>query len=391
VSTPERSLKLTPLEHVVMSRQEFLDADNYLPLGAPTIFSGRGGEGKSTLALHYAAQVSTGTLPGRYYGQPRNVILISHEDDPGRQIKPRLVAAGANMANIVLMQVEERDGDLTTDYVPSLNRDMPRIRQAVEEWNPALIIIDPLTSTIDGDLHKVQDVRRAIDPLAKLAQEFALAIMCIMHVRKGQANASDKTSGSHAFRDVARSLLLFAHDEESGRRIVSVDKSSYSNVSGRSFAFDLVDTPVTLDNGKITTVARVNLLGESDVSVSEIWARENDQGDTEEQNDTRAWLRGYLMDIGGSAASADVRKASQANGYVWRTVQRAGKKICEIKRTGFQGQTVWTLQEGDRAPINDTQDVINDRYDTPMSPVTYGATVSHMDEPEDPEPEMQLF
>jgi hypothetical protein len=384
MTSPTRSLVLTPLEMVKMSRQSFLDAEQYLPLGAPTIFSGRGGEGKSTLALNYVAQVSTGTLPGSHYGQPRNVVLICHEDDPGRQVKPRLVAAGANMANVVIMSIREHDGDITADYVPSLNRDMALIRQAVEECHPALIVIDPLTSTIDGDLHKVQDVRRALNPLNQLAQERSLAIICIMHVRKGQGSASDKTSGSHAFRDVARSLLLFAHDEETGRRIVSIDKSSYSNVAGRSFAFDLVDTPVELDNGETTDVARVKLLGESDVSVSDVWAREYDQRNSEEQNDTRAWLRGYLMDVGGSAPSADVRKAAQSNGYVWRTVQRAAKNTCEINRSGYQGNTTWTLIENERASINDTVTSINDSADTPEVPVTYDATVSHMTEPTPP-------
>lgn len=380
MSSPTRSLVMTPLETVTMSRQEFLDADQYLPLGAPTIFSGRGGEGKSTLALHYVAQVSTGSLPGSHFGQPRNVILISHEDDPGRQVKPRLVAAGANMANVVIMTVREHDGDITADYVPSLNRDMALIRQAVEEYDPALIVIDPLTSTIDGDLHKVQDVRRALNPLNQLAQEQALAIICIMHVRKGQASASDKTSGSHAFRDVARSLLLFAHDEETGRRIVSIDKASYSNVAGRSFAFDLVDTPVTLDNGESTNVAKVNLLGESDVSVNDVWARESGQRNSEEQNDTRAWLRGYLMEVGGSAPSADVRKSSQSNGYVWRTVQRAANKICDISsRSGYQGTTTWTLKEKEPGFISDTDASRNDINDNPEVPVIYGAEVSHMD------------
>jgi hypothetical protein len=111
----------------------------------------------------------------------------------------------------------------------------------------------------------------------------------------------------------------------------------------------------------------------------------------EEQNDTRAWLRGYLMDIGGSAAGADIKKHANSNGYVWRTVQRAGKKICEIKRTGYQGGTIWTLREGDPGTIHDTKDVINDSYDTPVSPVTYGATVSHMPEPVNSKPDVQLF
>lgn len=359
VSAPERTLSITPLALVKSRKQEFLDDEHLIPLGAPTIFSGRGGEGKSTLALDYAAKVSNGTMPGKYFGQPRNVLIIQHEDDPGTQLKPRLNAAGADENNIHLVKVSETVDDVSTLDMPYLTKDMALVRQALEETQAVLILIDPLTSVIEGDVHKVQDVRRALNPLGQLAQEFELGIICIMHVRKGQGAASDRTSGSHAFRDVARSLLIFAHDEETGHRIVTVEKSSYSQTQGSNFAFELVPTDVATDTGDITNVARVHLLGQTELSVPDIWNRETDQGDTEDRSETETWLRAFLTDRGGKAKVKDIRRAASGDGFVWRTVQRTGTRICSKASGGFQGEWIWTLTQR-----NDTDPPKDDRGDT---------------------------
>lgn len=372
MSESTRTLLLTPMSLVESRRQEFLDSGCLIPIGAPTIFSGRGAVGKSTLALDYAARVSNGTLEGRYLGEPRTVLLIQHEDDPATQVKPRLIAAGANLDNILTLTVREVTDGVESSDVPYLTQDMAKIREAVEETNAALILIDPLTSSVGGDLHKVQDVRRALNPLGALAQDYSLAVICLMHVRKGQAAAADKTSGSHAFRDAARSLLIFAHDEETGNRVVTVDKSSYSDTQGSSFAFNLISVDVPTDDGNLTSVAKVELLGATDVSVSDIWNREVDTGDGGEGSEAQSWLLNHLTDRGGKAKAADIKRAATGDGFIWRTIQRAGTKLCEKSSTGFQGEWMWTLKD-------DTSNTKDDKGDNTETPVTYEETVSPME------------
>lgn len=335
----------TPITAIKTSRQEFLDADKYLPLGTVTIFSGRGGVGKTTFALDYAAKVSSGRLPGKYDGKPRNVLIASHEDDPGKQLKPRLQAAGMDEQFVHLIAKGSYDPTLPPPVMPKLNRshDMEQIRELVEYYRPALLIIDPLTSGMDGDLHKVADVRQSLDPLTALAREFNMAIIALTHTNKSSGAASDRMSGSHAFRDAARSVLLFAQDEDNGVTIVTLNKSNYANHTNSSFKYRLVSVEVPTDDWLATEVAKIELLGASEISVDELWHREqNGRGDYTE---TQAWLRGYLIDIGGSATSSQIKKAAEREGYKWRTIQSAGNKLCEIKRTGFQGQSVWTLSE----------------------------------------------
>lgn len=338
-------LLLTPMSQVESRRQEFLDSGSLIPLGAPTIFAGRGSVGKSTLALDYAAKVSNGTLEGRYFGQPRTVLLIQHEDDPATQVKPRLIAAGANLDNVITMVIRVKTEGIESYSVPYLTEDMPLIKEALEETNAALVIIDPLTSSVGGDLHKVHDVRRALDPLSALCQEHEIAAICLMHVRKGHAATSDKMSGSHAFRDVTRSLLVFAHDEESGQRVVTVDKSNYADVQGLSFAFNLISMDIPTDDGNITSVARVEHLGVSEVSVTQIWNRETEGEGEEESSDAKAWLKNYLKERGGRAAAKDIMRDSLSDGFSKSTIQRAGRKICDKASGEYQGSWYWTLKD----------------------------------------------
>lgn len=350
----KRTLLITPISQFESRRQDFLDEARLIPIGAPSMFVGKGGEGKSSLALEFVARVSTGTLDGRYRNRPRNVVLISHEDDPATQLKPRLVAAGADLNRVHLIRVRaEIEGAIAHD-VPSLTRDMAIIREAVETTAAALVIVDPLSSTIEGNLDKVQDVRRALNPLAQLAQDHDLALICIMHTRKGQSSMSDATSGSHAFRDVARSLMLFAHDSETGNRIVTVDKASYSQNQGHSFAFALDSIEVPTDDGSSTEVARVRMLGRSTLSVSDIWQR--DYGDTRQTSDVKMWLSEFLLESGGSAPSAVVISAGEEAGFSKSSLQRARRLIADTVRDGFQGTSAWTLRQSATSPISVSQE-----------------------------------
>jgi hypothetical protein len=339
----KRTLLLTPISDFRSRAQDFLDEGKLIPIGAPTMFVGKGGEGKSSLALEFAARVSTGTLDGRYRNRPRNVVLITHEDDPATQLKPRLVAAGADLNCVHLIKVRaEIEGAVSHD-LPSLTRDLGIIREAVETTAAALVIVDPLSSTIEGNLDKVQDVRRALNPLAQLAQDHDLALICIMHTRKGHSSMSDATSGSHAFRDVARSLMLFAHDSETGNRIVTVDKASYSQNQGHSFAFALDSAVVPTDDGSSAEVARVRMLGKSELSVAELWQRDA-AGDSESTN-AKSWLREYLEAAGGKDTSSNVIAAAEAEGYSKRTTQRARQSVAGIVYEGYPAVTWWLLKD----------------------------------------------
>lgn len=310
-------------------------------MGTVCIFAGRGGEGKSSFALHLASQLNSGVLDGDLAGTGHDVLIVGPEDDWGTVMKPRLIAAGANLDRVWKLAIATTLDDVTRETVPLLPLDVDRIGEAIEQTGARMVILDPATSLMSGDLNKREDVRRSLDALLKLAQDTVCTFVLIMHFGKGAGNVSEKISGSHALRDAARSVLLFATDEESGQRVVSVDKSNYSRAGASSFAFDLRDAAVDTDDGETAHVAKVFYLGDSDVSVSDIVNRSLVEDD--ERSEAERWLVGVLEDHGGVASAKDVRKAAMADGMDWRSVQRASKSVVSKAKKGFQGAWEWTL------------------------------------------------
>lgn len=278
----KRRLQITPLATVKTRRQEWMATD-LVPFQVSTILAGRAGIGKSTLLAWFTAQATRGTFEGDAKGQPVAVALISGEDDLSTTLVPRLRAAGADMKLVFDMSSVITGSDDGTSWatLPTLADDLAALREALIETGARLLIIDPVLSIMDGDAHKAAEVRRNLDPLAALARELNLAVVLVAHFTKGAQNASDALSGSHAFRDVARSVLLLAKDEESGNRVLTVDKSNYgSRMPSLAFAIDTVT--VTTDDGRTSEVGQARLIGESDVSVHELVRRDRDDllGDT---------------------------------------------------------------------------------------------------------------
>lgn len=342
----KRELLITPASLIQSRRQKWLWEDR-IPLGTVTIFAGRGGEGKSTFALHIAAQAIAGDLEGDSKGTGSNVLIISHEDDWGTVMKPRLIAANAHPDNVFKIAVKSTVDDTTAETIPALPLDIDLLRQAVVETNAKVIIIDPISSTLGGDLHKLADVRRGLDPLAALAQEMELAVVAIMHFNKGTGNVSDKLSGSHAFRDLSRSVLLFATDDETGQRIVSVDKSNYSAERGSSFAFTLTSVTVTTDDGDSTSVARVTDLKPSELSVTDIVNRiHDDDGALDDRSAAQSFILDFLRAQESSEAPArDVLKSGRGAGFSDQELKDARRRCRDPRivsaKSGFGAGWVW--------------------------------------------------
>jgi hypothetical protein len=131
---------LTRASDIVMKTTKWLWRD-HIPLGEITVLAGREDLGKSTIALSWAAQVTQGTLPGEYYGEPRDVLVCAVEDSWAKTVVPRLDVANADLKRVQQLGILDGGG-------PDLGVDLDGIRAAVEQTNAALIVFDPLTSRL---------------------------------------------------------------------------------------------------------------------------------------------------------------------------------------------------------------------------------------------------
>lgn len=315
--------------------------DKRIPIGTPSACAGRGGTGKTSYILHLIALLSLGRLPGEYHGTPRRSIIWSGEDPWDKVLVPRLIAAGADLSMVGRLKLDTLVDNDTLEVTPKLPLDTATIAQAVTDSEAALVFIDPIASTMSGDLNREADVRSAVDALARVAEDTGAVVMFVRHFGKGGGNPSDKMSGSHAFRDAVRSAFLFAEDEDGDRVVVSQDKGNYAPRGEESFAFRLESTTVDTDDGP-TEVARVIDLGASDTSVGDIINRTSSE--TGPQDDIAEWLTDLLANE--PVKANEVYQAAHAAGHTVDQAKRAKKRLGILaERPVNPGPWFWKLPD----------------------------------------------
>ena len=184
-----------------------------VPLGAVTVIAGQQGLGKSTTTIELAARLTRGELPGDLAGRPSSVLLVTLEDHLSSVVKPRLLAAGADVDRVPIVTVKV-DG---LDDLVTLPDDISAIEERVREHDARLLIVDPIVAALSGniDAYRDHEVRRAFAPLAQLAERCDLAVVAVMHLTKAQTgDLLGRVSGSVAFTAAARSVLAFARDPD---------------------------------------------------------------------------------------------------------------------------------------------------------------------------------
>ena len=188
---------------------------------------------------------SRGKLDGDYAGTPVTVGITAAEDTDGL-IKARFVAAGGDVRRLRYVDVEiDTGGPQPVHGTPVFPDELELLVDKVEANDIKLWIIDPITAMMNGDSNKLTDVRKVLTPLAELAERLHIAIVLITHFNKGGGYASDKVSGSTAWRDAMRSLLIVAQeDKEGGDIVMTLDKSSLTGAAHSSWAYSLTETSV---------------------------------------------------------------------------------------------------------------------------------------------------
>jgi len=262
-----------------------------IPKGKLSLIEGDPGTGKSALTIDLAARVSVGgELPDGMGCEGAGVVLVSAEDGPADTIRPRLDAAGADPSKVLALGfISDAEG---YERLLSLPSDVPLLERGIERVGAGLVVIDPLVAFLpkNVDANKDQDVRRALAPLAGLAQRTGAAVVAVRHLNKGSGgNALYRGGGSIGIVGAARSALLVAKDpQDDARRVLAAQKSNLSKPAP-SLAFSLENTA----NGAV----RVAWRGESPLGASELLAGPVEGGGHTAEVEAQGFLR-ELLDTG---------------------------------------------------------------------------------------------
>ena len=223
-----------PLSEIDTSQVEWLWPGR-IPLGKITLLDGDPGTGKSLLATHLAACITTGQpiIPGNAPVKKGGVVVIALEDDASDTLKPRLLAAGGNPWKVLLLNtvhVVDIIKYRVQEHIFSLSRDLEALEDAIICMSAVLVIIDPLTAVLghNVDASHDQDVREVLTPLTQLAARTGCAIVIIRHLNKGSSrNILYRGAGSIGIIAAARMGLIVACDpDDENKRILATTKNN---------------------------------------------------------------------------------------------------------------------------------------------------------------------
>lgn len=341
----------------------------WLAKGKLIILAGAGGGGKTTIAISF---IATMTCAGRWPDGERckdrsSAIIWSSEDDPADTIVPRLQAAGADLKKVYILQGRINGLGEIEPFDPA--KDIDLLAAELERiGDVGLIMIDPIVSAVAGDMHRANDVRRALQGLVDLAVKYECAVLGITHFSKGSAgnNPAERVLGSQAFGALARTVLVAAKQEDTDLRVLARAKSNISDDSG-GCSYSIEECTV----GEGITATRVTWGDMIEGSAREILADvERIENDDQLDDDPAEALRRILS--AGPLTGKEAKDLMTGNGYSPKQTRTAREKLSVItSREGFGKdiKTYWSLPLADASFVPSTPFVPSEPHSCPQESV----------------------
>ncbi len=297
------------------------------------------GLGKSLVTVDLVARV-TRASPWPIDGTPAPLgcaLILSAEDDAADTIVPRLLAAGADLTRVRLLDcvrdVSARGDPYDRGF--SLERDVRLLEgELLRLPDCRLVVVDPISAYLGGtDTHRNAEVRALLTPLTQLAQRHDVAIVAVSHLNKGTGlSASYRVTGSIAFTAAARAVYLIAKDpDDASRRLLMPIKNNLAeDATGLAYRIQ-VDANGTAfvrwDSQAVRVAADEALNPDPDASAK-------DEAVT------------FLLDVlaNGPLAAKAVLTAAREAGIAERTLHRAKKSLNVVSgKRQFDLGWVWQL------------------------------------------------
>jgi bifunctional DNA primase/polymerase-like protein/AAA domain-containing protein len=320
-------LELESLEDIEMEATTWLWQDR-IPAGTVCVLTGRGDVGKSMVSISWTAWLTRGKMDGIFKGLPKSVIIMATEDIYAQHIKPRLVAADADLKRVWRVKpVEEFDNVV-------LPRDIAELTDLIITNDVAMVIMDPLLSRIDTrlDTHKDADVRRALEPLKKMAELTNAVVLGFVHFNKGTSkDAIDRVSASGALTTVPRSVFAVVKEDEEVRVLGQVKNNLGTPQPDLAFTIESAYLGTDRHGNDINT-GKVVWKGESETTFQEIM--DGPKRPSGARNRVQEWLADYLQTQARCVPSSEVKAAAEKAGFSEGQINSARKALdVEIVRT----------------------------------------------------------
>jgi hypothetical protein len=310
---------------------------NWIPAAALSLIDGDPGMAKSTVAMDLAARLTTGRpMPFEKNGaKPRDVIILSAEDDAHFTIRPRADAAGADVRRIhVVEAMRTKEGERPV----VLPFDFDHIEWLALYYKVALIIIDPVPAYIGSEIDTNNDAstRKVLHRLKLLCERTGATVLMIRHLNKDQKQAAlYRGGGSMAFVGAARAAMIVGqHPRQPDVKVLAMNKMNLGPMP-------LAATYRIVPAGD---VAKIEWLDQEDLKPDEIIGAPGFSPNR--RADALAAAKEFLVDelSGGPVEATAVFDRAEAERHALTTIKRA-KKDLGIRSVKRDDRWFWELSQ----------------------------------------------
>jgi hypothetical protein len=349
------SLMGTLAADIVPERLEWQWRDK-VPAGKVTLFAGQPDCGKTLALLDFIAHVTTGKdFPdGAPNPNPKGqrVLLAATEDDLKSTLIPRLIAAGADLTKVVILErvmVKTDAKQKTKRRMLQLDADAKLLKLALKN-NPdiAMVALDPISSYFGAcDPNKDKEIRPVMEAIADACEATRAAFIGIIHNNKrGDADAIGKILGASSVVGVSRAVWGFAKDKEKkGEFFMSLVKGNLARKRD-GMKYQIIDAFVLID-GKNEILPRIEWLGESEESADEVMAKNKNVG---EGKDKKHGVAVALIESALKVAprlARDMYALGEKQGLSDMTMKRAYRELGVFVKKQPGGPWWWSFDEAE--------------------------------------------
>ena len=223
-----------------------------LARGKLALLMGDPGLGKSLITHWLAARVSVGgDWPDAGQCERAAAIVFTIEDSLSDTVKPRLVAAGADMDRVLSVRGVVNPKASLDEKMFALEEHIGLLEALIVEEGASLVVMDPVSAYLGANVnsHKEADVRRVLGPLSLMAERTGVAVLMVIHLNKGKDIAAlNRATGSVAFPAVSRIVLGVVADptdEDNKRRLLLPLKCNIARMPpGLGYRIESAPTPI---------------------------------------------------------------------------------------------------------------------------------------------------
>jgi hypothetical protein len=307
-----------------------------------SLLAGNPGVGKSTIAFSIAAIVSTG---GKWpLSEARatagTVVIMSSEDDAKYTIVPRLMAHGADLTRVKMIQSVARlmeDGERVIDAPLLLSEDMGQLHGVLDQYpDSRLLILDPLSAFLGvRDSHRDSDVRQVLGPLTDLAAKHEVSILGVTHLNKAAGHSAiARFMGSTGIIAAARAAFLATKHDDELMLLPVKSNVAPGDIGGLIYQI----RGATIADDIETSV--IEWTGQTDIEANEVLSQQQSRTRSPRLMEAMDFIEDQLSD--GPQQQNNIVKQANDAGISWATLRRAREELgVESEKIGFQGASRW--------------------------------------------------